>query len=94
MFLLSLFFINTGCLLIFRAREEIISADLLMAFNFISSMVWIFSVVGFGYLISHTQLATKYQTQFMSIIIYLPVALLTFGIIALVYKWLSKTKEV
>ncbi|MCU8093919.1 DedA family protein [Shewanella sp. SM20] len=71
-----------------------ISSRRFLLINFISSMVWIFSVVGFGYLISHTQLATKYQTQFMSIIIYLPVALLTFGIIALVYKWLSKTKEV
>lgn len=47
---------------------------------------------GFGYYLSHTKLAAEYQSQFLSIILYLPIVLLVSGIIALLWRWLSKRK--
>ncbi|MGL5393418.1 MAG: DedA family protein [Shewanella sp.] len=67
-----------------------ISKSRFLMINVVSSVLWIVPLVSFGYLISHTKLATQYQTQFMSIIIYLPVALLLIGVATLIYKWLSK----
>ncbi|MGL4896543.1 MAG: DedA family protein, partial [Shewanella sp.] len=67
-----------------------ISRSRFLMINVVSSILWIVPLVSFGYLISHTKLATQYQTQFMSIIIYLPVALLLIGVATLIYKWLSK----
>ncbi|TYD40255.1 hypothetical protein CJF23_20550, partial [Aeromonas veronii] len=40
----------------------------------------------------HTKLAAEYQTQFFNIIIYLPVALLLGGMVALVWRWISKRR--
>lgn len=64
-----------------------------LVINFISSVMWITPLVGFGYVISHSKLANEYQTQFMSIIVYLPIALLISGIVTLIYKWLLKKKN-
>ena len=60
--------------------------------NLISSIMWICPLVGFGYYLSHTKLAAEYQTQFFNIIIYLPVALLVGGMVALVWRWISKRR--
>ncbi len=54
--------------------------------------MWICPLVGFGYYLSHTKLAAEYQTQFFNIIIYLPVALLLGGMVALVWRWISKRR--
>ncbi len=61
--------------------------------NLISSIMWICPLVGFGYYLSHTKLAAEYQSQFLSIIIYLPVVLLVGGVIALIWRWISKRKS-
>ncbi len=60
--------------------------------NLISSIMWICPLVGTGYYLSHTKLAAEYQTQFFNIIIYLPVVLLVGGMVALVWRWISKRK--
>lgn len=61
--------------------------------NLISSIMWICPLVGFGYYLSHTKLAAEYQSQFLSIIIYLPVVLLVGGVVALIWRWISKRKS-
>ena len=61
--------------------------------NLISSIMWICPLVGTGYYLSHTKLAAEYQTQFFNIIIYLPVVLLVGGVIALIWRWISKRKS-
>ena len=61
--------------------------------NLISSIMGICPLVGFGYYLSHTKLAAEYQSQFLSIIIYLPVVLLVGGVIALIWRWISKRKS-
>lgn len=67
-----------------------VSKSRFLVINLISSVMWITPLVGFGYVISHSKLASEYQTQFMSIIVYLPIVLLITGIITLIYKWLRK----
>ena len=54
--------------------------------------MWICPLVGFGYVLSHTKLAAEYQSQFLSIILCLPIVLLVGGLIALLWRWLSKRK--
>ncbi len=60
--------------------------------NLVSSIMWICPLVGFGYFLSHTKLAAEYQSQFLSIILCLPIVLLVGGLIALIWRWLSKRK--
>ncbi len=60
--------------------------------NLVSSIMWICPLVGFGYFLSHTKLASEYQSQFLSIILCLPIVLLVGGLIALIWRWLSKRK--
>ena len=60
--------------------------------NLISSIMWICPLVGLGYYLSHTKLAAQYESQFLSVIIYLPVVLLVGGLIALVWRWWSRRK--
>ncbi|HGY0995072.1 MAG: DedA family protein [Aeromonas sp.] len=62
--------------------------------NLISSIMWICPLVGLGYYLSHTKLAAQYESQFLSIILYLPLVLLLGGIVALLWRWLSKRKAV
>ncbi|MGL5660483.1 MAG: DedA family protein [Aeromonas sp.] len=62
--------------------------------NLISSIMWICPLVGFGYYLSHTELATEYQSQFFNIIIYLPVVLLVAGVLALLWRWISKRRAI
>lgn len=60
--------------------------------NLISSIMWICPLVGLGYYLSHTKLAAQYESQFLSVILYLPVVLLVGGLIALVWRWWSRRK--
>jgi membrane protein DedA with SNARE-associated domain len=62
--------------------------------NLVSSIMWITPLVSLGYYLSHTKLAAKYESQFLSIILYLPLVLLVGGIVALIWRWLSKSKTV
>jgi hypothetical protein len=49
-------------------------------------------LVGLGYYLSHTKLAAQYESQFLSVILYLPIVLLVGGLIALVWRWWSRRK--
>jgi membrane protein DedA with SNARE-associated domain len=60
--------------------------------NLISSIMWVTPLVSLGYYLSHTDLAAQYESQFLSVILYLPLVLLLSGFIAIIWRWLSKRK--
>ena len=60
--------------------------------NLVSSILWVSPLVSLGYYLSHTKLAAQYETQFLSIILYLPLVLLAAGLVALIWRWLVRRK--
>ncbi len=52
--------------------------------------MWICPLVGLGYYLSHTKLAARSESQFLSIILCLPLVLLVGSLIALVWRWLQE----
>ena len=85
-------FVRTAYPYIVGANE--IPQGRFLVVNLISSIMWICPLVGLGYYLSHTKLAAQYESQFLSIILYLPLVLLLGGIVALLWRWLSKRKAV
>jgi len=83
-------FVRTAYPYIVGANE--IPQGRFLVVNLISSIMWICPLVGLGYYLSHTKLAAQYESQFLSIILYLPVVLLVGGLIALVWRWWSRRK--
>ena len=83
-------FVRTAYPYIVGANE--IPQGRFLVVNLISSIMWICPLVGLGYYLSHTKLAAQYESQFLSIILCLPLVLLVGGLIALVWRWLSKRK--
>ena len=60
--------------------------------NLVSSILWVSPLVSLGYYLSHTKLAAQYETQFLSIILNLPLVLLAAGLVALIWRWLVRRK--
>ena len=83
-------FVRTAYPYIVGANE--IPQGRFLVVNLISSIMWICPLVGLGYYLSHTKLAAQYESQFLSVILYLPVVLLVGGLIALVWRWWSRRK--
>ncbi|MGY3868440.1 DedA family protein [Aeromonas crassostreae] len=61
--------------------------------NLVSSILWVSPLVSLGYYLSHTKLAAQYETQFLSIILYLPLVLLAAGLLALLWRTLVRRKR-
>ncbi|MEN9359668.1 MAG: hypothetical protein RL095_1203 [Verrucomicrobiota bacterium] len=64
-----------------------------LSINLISSILWICPLVGLGYAMSHTSLAEKYEQQFFGIMVFLPMVLLVFGVIALVVRQIRRSRK-
>jgi membrane protein DedA with SNARE-associated domain len=64
-----------------------------LSINFISSILWVLPLVGFGFAISHSSLVERYKQQFLGVVIYLPLVLLIIGVIALLARQLRKSKS-
>ncbi|XKM13615.1 DedA family protein [Orbaceae bacterium ac157xtp] len=54
-------------------------------YNWVSATLWVFLVVGLGYLFGLTPLFKEYQKEFMSFLMLIPVILLVLGLIASIW---------
>ncbi|SES73510.1 DedA family protein [Thorsellia anophelis] len=62
-------------------------------FNWLSSIFWVLSLTLVGYVFGNTKIFEKYETQFMHILMILPIVLLVFGLISSIYMIWSKKRN-
>ncbi|MFC0179297.1 DedA family protein [Thorsellia kenyensis] len=71
-----------------------LNAKRFQIFNWLSSLFWVLSLTLLGFFFGNTKLFDKYESQFMHVLLALPIILLCFGLISSCYIiWSKKRKK-